>query len=134
MGDHHAALIYTMVTVSAADGNMTDNELIRIGEVIRYLPVFADYDETRLPGEAEACAEMLASSDGLERVFDHIVAGLPARLAETAYAIACDVAAADGQVEPEEARLLQMLRDRLEIDRLAAAAIERGARARYQTL
>ena len=65
---------------------------------------------------------------------DQVVSGLPAKLAETAYALACDVAAADGQVKQEESRLLEMLRYRLDLDRLAAAAIERAARARYQTL
>jgi tellurite resistance protein len=59
---------------------------------------------------------------------------LPEKLRETAYAMACDVAAADGTVMPEEARLLAILRDRLKIDRLAGAAIERGARARHAVL
>jgi hypothetical protein len=39
---HHAALIYTMVMVSAADRNMTDAELRMIGEITRGLPVFVD--------------------------------------------------------------------------------------------
>ena len=42
---HHAALIYVMVIVSAADGEMTDAELHVIGELIRLLPVFADYEK-----------------------------------------------------------------------------------------
>jgi len=59
---------------------------------------------------------------------------LPEKLHETAYAVACDVAAADGSVKPEEARLLEILRGRLRIDNLAGAAIERGARARHAVL
>ena len=134
MLDHHSALIYTMVVVSAADGEMTDKELIQIGDTVRHLPVFQDYDLGKLTEDAEGCAAILADEDGLERVLDHIVAGLPSRMAETAYALACDVAAVDGHVEQEEARLLEMLRHHLKVDRLAAAAIERGARARYRTL
>ncbi len=34
MISHHAALIYTMVLVSAADRDMTDAELRKMGEVI----------------------------------------------------------------------------------------------------
>jgi hypothetical protein len=45
-----------------------------------------------------------------------------------------DVAAADAEVTQEEARLLEILRHRLDVDRLAAAAIERGAKARHQTI
>ena len=128
------ALVYTMVLVSAADGEMTDNELARIGDTVRTLPVFRDYEPQRLAAEAEACAETLAGEDGLETVLDQIATALPAKLAETAYAVACDVAAADHKVAQEEARLLEMLRHHLSVDRLTAAAIERGARARHRTL
>ena len=59
---------------------------------------------------------------------------MPHRLRDTAYAMAVEVAAADLHVEQEELRFLQMLRDRLNLDKLAVAAIERGARARHKTL
>ncbi len=130
----NTALIYTMVLMSAADGDMTDAELGRIGDSVRTLPAFAGYDDQQLASEAEACAEELGGADGLERVLDLITSALPARLGETAYALACDIAAADENVAQEEARLLELLRHRLDLDRLTAAAIERGARARYQAL
>src|SRR6185312_11667715 len=38
--NHHAALIYVMVTMSAVDRTMTDAELSRIGEIVSNLPVF----------------------------------------------------------------------------------------------
>ena len=57
---------------------------------------------------------------------------LPPRLHETAYALAVEVAAVDLHVEQEELRFLQILRDALNLDPLAIAAIERGARARYR--
>jgi len=44
------------------------------------------------------------------------------------------VAAADGKASQEELRLLEMIRDRLDIGRLPAAAIERAARARHATV
>ncbi|WP_425450326.1 tellurite resistance TerB family protein [Virgifigura deserti] len=134
MIDHHAALIYTMVLVSAADRNMTDAELISIGDIVGYLPVFRDFDRDRLTKVASDCAELLNGEDGLDTVFDRIKAALPEKLRETAYAMACDVAAADGAVTQEELRLLEIIRDRLAIGRLAAVAIERGARARHATL
>ena len=127
---HHAALIYVMVIVSAADGEMTDAELHVMGELIRLLPVFADYEKEHLPATAEACAELLDDEDGLENALVMIKQALPARLKETAYAVACDVAAADGAVHQEELRLLEMIRHEVGIERLTAAAIERAARAR----
>ena len=41
---------------------------------------------------------------------------------------------ADGKLGEAELRLLEEIRYELEIDRLHAAAIERGARARHMTL
>jgi tellurite resistance protein len=131
--DPHSALIYIMVLISAADSNMTDREMKRIGDQVTNLPVFADFDPEKLVPLAEECAGHLAREGGLDQVMDLIVASLPARLSETAYAIACEIAAADLHVEQEELQLLQHLRDRLELDRLVAAAIERAVRARHAT-
>jgi len=39
MLSHHAALVYVMVMVSAADRNMTDAEMKTIGEIVNFLPI-----------------------------------------------------------------------------------------------
>ncbi len=134
MIDHHEALIYTMVLISAADQNMTDAELHTIGELVNHLPVFRDFDRGKLVSVAQDCAAVLDDEDGLNKAIELIKSNLPAKLRETAYALACDVAAAGGQVSQEELRLLEMFRHRLEVDPLTAAAIERGVRARYMML
>ena len=134
MLDPHGALICTMVIVSAADSNMTDAELAIIGEVVGHLPVFRDFDRDTLPSVLESCSRLLSREDGLDEAFVRIKKVLPANLRETAYALACDVAAVDGEAQQEELRVLEMMRERLSIDRLIAAGIERGARARFQTL
>lgn len=131
MIDHQAALIYAMVIASAADSDMTDSELARISEIVSLLPVFASFDLGRLPNITNDCAALLADEDGLEKAFDEMHETLPGRLRETAYALACDVIASDGTATQEELRLLEMMRFSLDIDRLNAAAIERGAAARF---
>lgn len=128
------ALIYLMVTTSAADADMTDRELMTMGDVVRMLPVFRDFDAESLVSIAKECAPLLNKEDGLDEVLDIVADSLPERLYETAYAICCDIVAADGSADQEELRILEMLRHRLGVDRLAAAAIERGARARHTTL
>ncbi len=128
------ALIYLMVTTSAADADMTDRELMTMGDVVRMLPVFRDFDAESLVSIAKECARLLNKEDGLDEVMDIVADSLPERLYETAYAISCDIVAADGSADQEELRILEMLRHRLGVDRLAAAAIERGARARHTTL
>lgn len=134
MIDHHAALIYTMVLVSAADREMTDAEMQTIGDIVKHLPIFADFDPAKLTTTAEACAELMNGDRGLDKALDSVAKGLSEPLKETAYALACDIAAADGRPSQEELRLLELLRHKLKVGRLAAAAIERGARARYTTL
>ncbi len=127
------ALIYAMVTVSAADSNMTDAELKTIGDLVKGLPIFHNYDPEALLLTASSCGERLQGESGLSDVLSIIADSLPNRLYDTAYALAVEVAAADGQLEREELRLLQMLRNRLGLDRLTVAAIERSAIARFRT-
>mgnify|MGYP001261622015 CR=1 FL=1 len=130
----HTALIYIMVVMAAADSDMTDNEIMTIGHIIRSLPIFRDYDEDQLPKAAEACAEILAEDGGLDTIVGLAREALPeGSLRETAYVLACDVAAADGRVSQEEIRLLEILRHGLSVGRLPTAAIERAARARFAT-
>ncbi|HJU18567.1 MAG TPA: tellurite resistance TerB family protein [Stellaceae bacterium] len=134
MLDHHRALIYTMVIVSGAAREMAETEQQIIGDIVGHLPVFRDLDHRALPGLLRDCAELMARADGLEATLGAIKSALPAKLRETAYAIACDLVAADGAAEEDELAILELLRNSLDLDRLTAAAIERGARARFQTL
>jgi tellurite resistance protein len=132
--NHHAALIYVMVTMSAVDRSMTDAELGRIGEIVSQLPVFRGFDKDTLTQVAQDCGELLGTEGGLDHVLLLIRANLPNKLRETAYAVALEVAAADLDVRPEETRFLEMLRDSLDLNTLTTTAIERGIRARNLVL
>ena len=128
------ALAALMVAVSASDETIRTAELVKMSNSINNLPVFAEYDTERLPRVSKMVFELLEQEDGLEALFGLIRDALPERLFETAYALSCDVAAADGAIDGAEARMLEEIRYELEIDRLHAAAIERGSRARHMTL
>ena len=130
----HAALIYVMVMMAAADSEITDQELMTVGDIVRMLPVFDDFDEELLPKLAKNCAEVLNQDEGFAAVIQLASDALPQNLRETAYALACDVVAADGRVSQEEMRLLALIRHGLPVGRLPTAAIERGARARFNRL
>ncbi|MEH6403992.1 MAG: tellurite resistance TerB family protein [Sneathiella sp.] len=130
----HTALISTMVIVSAADGDMTDRETSTIGAIINYLPIFSDYNEEHLLGDANSCMQMLNGEDELGDIVKKIKAVLPKKLHDTAYALACDIAVCDGQLSQEELRLLEILRHGLDVDRLTAAAIERASAVTFARL
>ncbi|MBY6083411.1 MULTISPECIES: tellurite resistance TerB family protein [Ruegeria] len=124
-------LVAIMVAVSASDENIRTVELVKIETAVNMLPVFADYDIDRMRRVSQIVFDLFEQEDGLDALFGLIRDNLPERLNETAYALACDVAAADGSLAETELRLLEEIRYELEIDRLHAAAIERGARARH---
>ncbi|MEZ5778923.1 MAG: tellurite resistance TerB family protein [Paracoccaceae bacterium] len=128
------ALVAIMVTVSVSDEAIRTSELVAIERQVNHLPVFADYDMDSVREAAETVYKLMEEEDGLDTLFAMVRDALPERLWETAYALACDVAAADGTIRQAELRLLEEVRHELEIDRLHAAAIERGARARHVTL
>lgn len=125
------ALIYTMVLVSAADGTMTDAELGAMGRIVQHLPAFEGFAADRLISSGRDCARLLRQPDGLELVTGIIQATVVPALSDTAYALACDIAAADGAADREERHMLELLRGKLELTRDEATALEKGANARF---
>jgi len=128
------ALVAIMVTVSVSDETIRTAELVAIERQVNHLPVFAQYDIDQVRVVAQTVYKLMEEEDGLDTLFAMVRSALPERLYETAYALACDVAAADGKLGQSELRLLEEVREELDIDRLHAAAIERGARARHLLL
>jgi tellurite resistance protein len=128
----HEALIHIMVVTASSDEGISDHELdVMAGLVVRS-PVFADFDLDRLSAVANEAVDK-TNATGLDSVLDDAVAAVPKRLHDTAYALAVEVAVVDVQLPQEELRLLEMVRDRLDIDRLVTAAIEASARARMRS-
>ncbi|OUS22739.1 2-dehydro-3-deoxyphosphooctonate aldolase [Rhodobacterales bacterium 59_46_T64] len=120
-----------MIAVSASDENIRTAELVKIEGAVNNLPIFANYDLDRMNVMAQTVFDLFGEEEGLDALFGLIRDNLPTHLFETAYALACDVAAADGTLQETELRLLEEIRYELDLDRLHAAAIERGARARH---
>ena len=128
------ALVALMVAVSLSDESVGTAELVTIEALVNNLPVFANYDADRMQNVSKTVFDLFEEEDGLDALFGLVNQALPEKLHETAYALCCDVAAADGLLGQTELRMLMEIRYQLDIDRLAAAAIERGARARHITL
>lgn len=132
--DAQEALVHLMVIVSASDRQMADPELARIGAIVRTLPVFRGFEHGRILAVAQECQQWLQRENGFAEMMAAIRDALPERLHDTAYAIAVDIAIADLQMEPEEARILQLLRQQLILDRDTVAVVERAAKLRHRSL
>jgi tellurite resistance protein len=130
----HDALIYLMLITSAADREMTDVEMARIGNVLKSWPVFQDFEEWKLIRVAQECQQRLQAPDGLSTTLAEIARVLPKRLRDTAYAAAFEVATVDLEMRMEELRVLELIRDALEVDQGSIDAIERATKARHRTL
>ncbi|SEQ53261.1 hypothetical protein SAMN05428969_3403 [Devosia sp. YR412] len=130
----HDALIHLMLVAASSDSAMTDKELVRIQALIGRLPVFEGFDRERLAAVANACADKLNGPGGLDQVMDDAIAALPKKLQDTAYAVAVEITSVDLYLEQEELRFLELLRDKLDLDRLTTAAIETAARARHRRM
>lgn len=126
------ALVAVMIATSAADEVQTTLELFSIDHIIDTLPAFDGYDKDRVAVVKNIVSDLFSEDDGIDALVGLVAEALPERFNETAYALACDVVAADGSAKMAELRMLEILRYDLRVGRLAAAAIERGARARHQ--
>ncbi|MDV7272182.1 tellurite resistance TerB family protein [Thioclava sp. A2] len=128
------ALVAVMVAVSASDEDIRTAELVAIERMVNHMPIFATYDIDRIRTVAQTVYALFEEEEGLEALFGLVRDALPEKLLETAYALACDVAAADGVLHQPELRMLEEIRAELAIDRLHAVAIEWGARVRHLNL
>jgi uncharacterized membrane protein YebE (DUF533 family) len=126
------ALVYTMVAAAEADHEIDDAEIRIIGDLVNHLPVFRGLDRPRATKMATACSKLLASTGGRERAFAMIREALAPQLRETAYAIACDVIAADSRLQRNEMQILERMRAELEVEPAMARAIEQVTRVRFQ--
>jgi tellurite resistance protein len=125
------ALVAVMVACSASDEHIRTAELVAIQRMVNHMPVFGGYDVDRMRRVSQTVFDLFEEEDGLAALFGLIRTALPATLFETAYALACDVVAADGKLNDVELRMLEEVREELAIDRLHAAAIEWAARVRH---
>lgn len=132
--DAQEALICTMVLVAAADGGITDREIGVMSAQVQTLPAFHHFSAERLDAATEAAVNLLREEDGLAHAGRLIREALEPRLRETAYALACEVVAADTQHTQAILQMLELVMQELRLDPLVAAAIERGTRARYQKI
>ena len=130
--DAPEALVLTMVLVAAAEGGISDREIGVMAGQVQTLPIFRDFTTEQLRVATDAAVQLLNEEDGLSHASRLIRAALEPRLRETAYALACDVFAANQVTRQRALDMLDFVRSELQLDPLIAAAIERGARARHQ--
>jgi hypothetical protein len=133
--DPQTALVCTMVLVAAAEsGGISDREIGVMATLVQTLPIFEGFSGVQLRDAADAAVNLLREDEGLAHAGRLVREALAPRLRETAYNLACEVVAAELVHGQAILRMLEFIGAELQLDRLVIAAIERGARARYQRL
>jgi len=128
------ALIELMIVAASSDATMSERELQRIEGLVGRLPVFEGFERARLTEVANACVDKLNGDQGLDGVVEAALAAIPEKLQDTAYSLIVEIVALDLTTSQEELRFLELVRDRMRLDRLTTAAIEAAARARHRRL
>ena len=93
MSPQDALIAVTFVT-AISDDLMSEKEYREITATVNLLPVFKGYDTDRIDGIIDTVQAILEEDDGVESLVGLVKSALPDHLHETAYALACDVAAA----------------------------------------
>ncbi len=132
--DPQEALVCTMVLVAAAGDGISDREIGTMAGLVQTVPAFRGFSTSRVAAATDSVVALLREAEGLKHAAKLIRDALEPRLRETAYALACDVLAADRSSDQDSLRMLELIKTELNLDALVAAAIERGARARHQLI
>ena len=74
--------------MSAVEGRIAKEEIVEMELLIRTLPIFKNFDRSRLITVVQECGDILDNPEGMSTVLGLATNQLPAKLKETAYALA----------------------------------------------
>lgn len=114
------AVMAICVLALASDGKLDKRELSRIDTMVAMNPLF---DRVKSAREYAACVAEAVEGKGRAEVIAEAASLLSARLSETAYAWAAQIALADGKVLPGEHKFLSDIRKALKVHGVLAGKI-----------
>ncbi len=104
-----------LLSASACDGHIADEELTSLFTTISRMKLFENYTEQKWTSMMDHLLKIL-KREGVDHLAQRCCDALPDELRESAFANACDIVLADGVVEDEEKEFLETLQKVLEID------------------
>ncbi len=118
------AFFAIMLLVVAADGEIDDSEVISMYSVTKRMKLYAGMPDNQHVTLIKKLAGIL-KKNGPKILLEKASASLPADIKPTAFAIAADLAFADGTVEDKERAILEVIYTQLNIPQdLATKIIE----------
>lgn len=102
------AMVAVMLAISAADGNISDEEIEDLITRLRRLRLFSGLTDDQLIAATNRPFDLLRKG-GPDELIRSACPALPQQLRESAFAIAVDLAFSDGSVADEEKQLIEKL-------------------------
>ena len=104
-----------LVAACACDRDVAEEEVAGLVTIARRMKLFNHMPESGWNSTMKALCKILRKEGG-DTLLDKCAAALPEELRDCAFANACDIILADGDVEPEEKQFLDKLQNKLAID------------------
>jgi hypothetical protein len=104
-----------LLAAGACDGHVSDEEAVALYTTVERMRLFESVPENKWNALIDHLLRLL-KKDGADGLVDRCAEFLPDHLRECAFANACDLILADGQVEDEERAFLDHLQKALELD------------------
>ena len=98
----------------AADGVITEEEANGLVVGLVRMKLYAGYNGNQLGAMLNKLVNIIRKQ-GLDALVNQAKEGLPQELRETAFAVACDLALADGEIAEEEKKILTKIQTSLGI-------------------
>ncbi len=127
------AVLACLTLVVAADGAPSDEEQQIVARLLAATPALGtDKEDTQNLG-LELALDILSASEGVETLLELAAQALTPGAQALAYALAADFVLLNGQLAPEEMRVLDLLAETFALNRLTRAAIDSAAHIRLST-
>ncbi len=128
--DPRRFLIEAMLAAMGADGDVSEEELVTLDRTLAENELFRDLSNDARTRLVDISADAIGAAGGGMNRLAAIADGLPGRMnQQLAYAMACEICVADGQLPESEIRFLDGLQTALRLDDETAKDIFDGVRS-----
>lgn len=127
--DPRRYLLESMIGAIEADGEVTEEEVAALDKTLEEHDLFREIPSATRTRLIDMAADAIRGAGGAMNRLDEISNGLPGRGHRlTAYAMACEICVADGELPESEIRYLEGLQEALDLDETIAQDLFEAAR------
>lgn len=108
------SLIGIIVSITAADGDISDEEMTDLKSIINKSKTISTLDDKSFSSAVDKVFRVLRNK-GVNYLLELSIVGLNENLHEGLFCLACDLAYSDGYIEKAEENILEILKEKFNI-------------------